>query len=122
MLVCSAHGSDDPVAARSGRAPSQAQGPGSAGRDVTVRLPHTRDPGPCGTPDDRGVAGSPEPSRNGAPYTFARQGRSRGAGRALIVVDASAVIEVLLGTSVAERLAERLFAEGETLHAPHLLD
>jgi predicted nucleic acid-binding protein len=40
----------------------------------------------------------------------------------LIVVDASAVIEVLLGTSVAGRLAERLFAEGETLHAPHLLD
>jgi predicted nucleic acid-binding protein len=40
----------------------------------------------------------------------------------LIVVDASALLEVLLGTSVASGLAERLFAEGETLHAPHLLD
>lgn len=40
----------------------------------------------------------------------------------MIVVDASAVIEVLLGTSAASRVAERLFAEGETLHAPHLLD
>lgn len=40
----------------------------------------------------------------------------------MIVVDASALIEVLLGTSVAGRLAERLFAEDETLHAPHLLD
>jgi predicted nucleic acid-binding protein len=40
----------------------------------------------------------------------------------LIVVDASAVIEVLLGTPVANRIAERFFAEGETLHAPHLLD
>jgi predicted nucleic acid-binding protein len=40
----------------------------------------------------------------------------------LIVVDASALIEVLLGTSAANRLAERLFADGETLHAPHLLD
>jgi predicted nucleic acid-binding protein len=40
----------------------------------------------------------------------------------LIVVDASAVIEVLLGTAAASRLVERLFAEGETLHAPHLLD
>jgi predicted nucleic acid-binding protein len=40
----------------------------------------------------------------------------------LIVVDASALIEVLLGTSAAGRLAERLFAEEETLHAPHLLD
>jgi predicted nucleic acid-binding protein len=40
----------------------------------------------------------------------------------LIVVDASAVIEVLLHTSAASRVAERIFAEGETLHAPHLLD
>ena len=40
----------------------------------------------------------------------------------MIVIDASALIEVLLGTSAATRLAERFFAEGETLHAPHLLD
>lgn len=40
----------------------------------------------------------------------------------MIVIDASALLEVLLGTSVASGLAERLFAEGETLHAPHLLD
>jgi predicted nucleic acid-binding protein len=40
----------------------------------------------------------------------------------LIVVDASAVIEVLLGTPAASRVADRFFAEGETLHAPHLLD
>lgn len=40
----------------------------------------------------------------------------------MIVVDASAVIEVLLGTSSAGRIADRFFAEGETLHAPHLLD
>jgi predicted nucleic acid-binding protein len=40
----------------------------------------------------------------------------------VIVVDASAVLEVLLNTRVAPRVADRLFAEGETLHAPHLLD
>lgn len=40
----------------------------------------------------------------------------------MIVVDASAVIEVLLHTSAAGRVAERIFTEGETLHAPHLLD
>jgi predicted nucleic acid-binding protein len=40
----------------------------------------------------------------------------------LIVVDASALIEVLLGTPAAQPLGERLFAEGETLHAPHLID
>ena len=40
----------------------------------------------------------------------------------MIVVDASAVLEVLLNTPAAERIAHRLFAEGEALHAPHLLD
>lgn len=40
----------------------------------------------------------------------------------MIVVDASALIEVLLGTSAAGQLARRFFADGETLHAPHLLD
>ena len=40
----------------------------------------------------------------------------------MIVVDASVVIEVLLNTSAGARVADRLFADGETLHAPHLLD
>lgn len=40
----------------------------------------------------------------------------------MIVVDASAVLEVLLNTRVGPRVADRLFAAGETLHAPHLLD
>ena len=40
----------------------------------------------------------------------------------MIVVDASAILEVLLNTSAGPRVAERLFAAGETLHAPHLLD
>jgi predicted nucleic acid-binding protein len=40
----------------------------------------------------------------------------------VIVVDASAILEVLLGTPDADRVAGRLFTPGETLHAPHLLD
>jgi len=40
----------------------------------------------------------------------------------LIVIDASALLEVLLNTSNAPPLAERLFASHETLHAPHLID
>ena len=40
----------------------------------------------------------------------------------MIVVDASAILEVLLGTPDGARVAERLFVPGETLHAPHLLD
>lgn len=40
----------------------------------------------------------------------------------MIVVDASAVLDLLLNTPAASRAAERLFRPGETLHAPHLLD
>jgi predicted nucleic acid-binding protein len=40
----------------------------------------------------------------------------------VIVIDASAVLEVLLNTSAAGKVAERLFAGNDTLHAPHVLD
>ncbi len=40
----------------------------------------------------------------------------------MIVVDASAILELLLNTPQATRVAGRLFVAGETLHAPHLLD
>jgi len=40
----------------------------------------------------------------------------------MIVVDASAVLEVLLRTPAAGAMEVRLFDSGLTLHAPHLLD
>jgi predicted nucleic acid-binding protein len=40
----------------------------------------------------------------------------------VIVVDASAIIDVLLNVPDAVRVSERIFTPGETLHAPHLLD
>jgi predicted nucleic acid-binding protein len=40
----------------------------------------------------------------------------------MIVVDASALLEVLLRTPAAQAVEERLFDEGETLHTPHLAD
>jgi predicted nucleic acid-binding protein len=40
----------------------------------------------------------------------------------MMVVDASALLEVLLNTPAGVRLANRLFAPDETLHAPHLID
>src|SRR6266849_8977081 len=40
----------------------------------------------------------------------------------MIVVDASAVLEVLLNTRDGAGIATRLFMAGETLHVPHLLD
>jgi predicted nucleic acid-binding protein len=40
----------------------------------------------------------------------------------VIVVDASAVVELLLQLDAAEVLMDRLFLSGESLHAPQLLD
>lgn len=40
----------------------------------------------------------------------------------MIVVDASALLEVLLRTSAAKAVEDWLFAPRQTLHAPHLLD
>jgi predicted nucleic acid-binding protein len=40
----------------------------------------------------------------------------------MIVVDASAVLEVLLRTPTATAVERRLFEPSQTLHAPHLLD
>lgn len=40
----------------------------------------------------------------------------------MIVIDASALLEILLRTDRAERLMERALAASERLHAPYLLD
>ena len=40
----------------------------------------------------------------------------------MIVVDASAILEVLFNTPAGAQVAERIFQPVETLHAPHLLD
>lgn len=40
----------------------------------------------------------------------------------MTVVDVSVVLEVLLQTPAAVAVEQRLFAPGETLHAPHLID
>ena len=40
----------------------------------------------------------------------------------MIVLDASAAIELLLNTPLGERVGNRLAGAGTTLHAPHLLD
>jgi predicted nucleic acid-binding protein len=40
----------------------------------------------------------------------------------LIVIDASAAIELLLNSSASSRIADRIFANDESLHAPHLID
>lgn len=44
------------------------------------------------------------------------------AGRWLIVLDASATVDLLLGNRGHERIGERIRRPGETLHAPEVID
>ena len=40
----------------------------------------------------------------------------------MIVLDASAALELLLNTTIGAKVADNIFANQETLHAPHLVD
>ncbi|MDQ6799881.1 MAG: type II toxin-antitoxin system VapC family toxin [Acidobacteriota bacterium] len=40
----------------------------------------------------------------------------------MVVVDASAVVEILLNRAIGSRVRERLFHGGQTIHAPQLID
>lgn len=40
----------------------------------------------------------------------------------MIILDASALLAVLLGTTASAAIAERMFSRGASLHAPHLID
>lgn len=40
----------------------------------------------------------------------------------MIVADASAIIEVLLNTPSGTEIAQRIFAPGQSVHVPHLID
>jgi len=40
----------------------------------------------------------------------------------VIVLDASAVLELLMGSRAGQAVADRISSPSETLHAPHLLD
>jgi predicted nucleic acid-binding protein len=40
----------------------------------------------------------------------------------VIVVDASVIVEMLLHTSAGRSIEDTLFAAGESLHAPHIID
>src|SRR5271165_5991492 len=105
------------------RSPSPSpEGAGRARGQVAGRLFARRDRRGGRTPDGRGIARPPRRPVAGLSLAGARPRRTRGTRGAVIVVDASALLEVLLRTPAALGVERRLFESGETLHAPHLVD
>ena len=63
-------------------------------------------------PGSNAFSPNPDPSAN----------HPRRTGQALIVVDASALLALLLNTPGASEIEKRLVEASESLHAPHLID
>src|SRR6266540_5433040 len=122
MFACFQHGEkDDPDPKRTRGAAPEAQGAGGAGGDVIVGLSVAGDSPGGGAADRRGDV---RPTPAAAAGRATRQCRSDGSGgprQPVIVLDASAVIELLLNSPAGRRVASRI-VERAPFHAPHLLD
>src|ERR1700722_7812451 len=107
---------------RPGRASPAPEGSRRARGKVVIRLSPRRDRRERRAPNGERTARPARPAESCLSYAQARPCPARGTQLSVIVVDASAILEVLLRTPVAPAIEERLFERGETLHAPHLLD
>src|ERR1700745_459630 len=122
MQLSCEHVQNDSVAPRPRRPAPATEGAGCAVWAATVRLPDSRSTQDCRATYARGNAGTSATARSLSRQDNTDRYRPRGARPALIVIDASALLEILLRTNRADRLMERAFAASERLHAPHLLD
>src|SRR6185295_11153685 len=122
MHIWWAHVQDDPAPPCSGRASPKAQGPGGHGGALAVRIPSPGGAARRRAPDARRASRPPGPTERGQPAGLAGPGGAGRTGSPVIVVDASAAIELLLNTAAGIRISARLLSSGETLHAPHLID
>src|SRR5712692_6021571 len=121
MYLCFSHVSHDPDPQRTRRGPPQAQDPSGPGRGHSLGASGTGGSPTCGAADARRDAGATSVEINGKVPRSSGPGGPWGARPAMIVADASAVLELLLGTEAAARVGARFLDPAETLHAPHLL-
>src|SRR5207302_1859872 len=91
-------------------------------RNVALGLFAGRTAPDRGTADDGRDARAAETAAPIGCQPVADAGNSRRTRLQVIVVDASAVLELLLQTPAAEAVAERVFELGQSTHAPHLID
>jgi len=69
-----------------------------------------------------GTAQPARAARSGARSRLGGQGGASRTRRPMIVLDASAALEVLLNDRLAAHVSRRIFDPAESLHAPHLID
>src|SRR4051794_9416192 len=113
MQVCNGHEQDDPASERARRAAPEAEGESRPGGLVALRLSPRGGATGGRSAERRGDPRAPREPHAGAHTHPGRGGRATGARSAVIVTDASAVVELLLGGAGGHRMAARLFAPGE---------
>src|SRR4029078_1910357 len=121
IFLCLSHDHNDPDSKRSRRPASQTEIACRASGNVAVRLPAQRDSPGCRAADDGGIAGTAPEALSGAAFNLLRRCNPRRARQSVTVVDASALLDVLLDAPGADAAEARLF-QGSALHAPHLID
>src|SRR2546425_1194385 len=122
MGACSAHVQDGPDPEHARRPPPDAQDAGRGRRPVAVGLPAPRAAAVGRVPERRGVQEAPRRAPAGTESAHDRRVGPRGAREPVIVVDASALADVLLRLESARHVEDRILDERETLPAPHLID
>src|SRR5581483_1386715 len=122
MKTYLAHGKDGAVAKLPRFTPSSCESPSRAGGNVSLRLSNQHDKEGRGRADDGRIARQVEETRASVSADFTDGDDPTRARFPVIVVDASAIVEMLLGTAKGSRVERRVFGSGETLHEPHLLD
>src|SRR6266702_409879 len=121
VLACYAHVQDDSDPQRPRRPAPHAEGAGGDGGYVALRLSVARAAAGGGAANAGRVPGTVATERASEAACVAGRHHSRDARRTVIVLDASVVVELLLGTQAADSLAARIL--GETpWHAPAVLD
>src|SRR5260370_39450740 len=121
MLACYAHVQDDSNPQRSGRPAPHAEGARGDGGYVALRLSVARAAAGGGAANARRVPGTAATERAGEAACVAGRHHSRDARRAVIVLEASVVVEVLLGPPAADSIAARILGATPG-HAPAVLD
>src|SRR5207248_455256 len=102
------HDKDDPDPARSGRRSSPTAVARGARRHVAVRLPAPRARSRGRAADSGRAAGAPRVGRTREAPCSPERRRSRRASLAVIVADASVILELLLQTRFAAAVERRL--------------
>src|SRR6266496_2389041 len=122
MGACWPHVEYGPDPQCPGTGPSQTEVAGRVGGAVALRLPSSRAPPRPRASHSGGATRTALAPDAGDAASEARGPGSPRARPGVIVLDASAALDLVLRTPAGEIVADRIGSPEETLHSPHLID